>query len=157
MDRAGAGPVTPADASDRIRILFREIFFKSRGIARRRLGHFGLTPVQFMMLGAAMRMEEASVGQLAEEVGIQASTASRILDRLERLGYVRRSVSRGDRRRIRVHLRPKGTALRKRVGAFWGDMGKVMLRDFSDGERRRLERALARVHSNLMGEEKQRT
>jgi DNA-binding MarR family transcriptional regulator len=139
-----------SDSTERIRLLFRDIFFRARTISRRRLGHLGLTPTQFMMLGALMRNDGCSVGELADETGIAASTASRILARLEGLGYLERNVGSQDRRRITVTLRPRGKRIQKRVRRFWTGMGREMFGDFSAAERRSLERALARVHENLM-------
>jgi DNA-binding MarR family transcriptional regulator len=139
----------PEDVED-LRILLREIFFKARGISRRRLGNFGLTPTQFLLLGALIRNDGASVGQLADDLGVSPSTASRILDRLESGQYLRRAMGRGDRRKIRVFLRPKGRRLRDKVRIFWSNMGREMFRDFTREERETLQDGLARVHENLM-------
>ena len=51
------------------------------------------------------------VGDLARELRIQPSTATRLCDRLVRQRLVRRSADRANRREIIVSLSPKGRAL----------------------------------------------
>lgn len=50
--------------------------------------------------------------QLATTATVQAQTMSRVLDRLERLGYVQRVRSESDRRRVLVSLTPAGRRAR---------------------------------------------
>lgn len=146
--RRGAG--SAVDPTEPMRVLFREIFFKARAISRRRLGHFGLTPTQFMALGALMRNDGAAVGEMAEEIGVSPSTMSRILDQLEKRQYLRRAISRGDRRRIRVFLRPKGKKLRDKVRTFWSGLGREMFRNFTQHDREVLQKRLDLIYENLM-------
>jgi DNA-binding MarR family transcriptional regulator len=55
--------------------------------------------------------EERRVSELAEAAGITASTATRILDALERRGIVSRTASVADRRAIAVTLTSEGRRL----------------------------------------------
>lgn len=50
-------------------------------------------------------------GDLAERLGVTASTASRMVERLVRKGLVRRTRSSHDRRTVRVHLTEPGQCL----------------------------------------------
>jgi MarR family transcriptional regulator for hemolysin len=142
-------------ARDRLRVLFREIVFRARSVSRRRLGLFGLTPSQFLALQALMLRDGLAVGELAAELGISPSTASRILDQLETKAFVRRATVRGDRRRIKVFLRPKGKKLRERVRAFWAGMSHEMFQGFSEEDLAALEEGLSRLHKNVLRVEKQ--
>jgi DNA-binding MarR family transcriptional regulator len=148
--RRARGAPGSTEPTERLRILFRDIFFKARSISSRRLGHFGLTPTQFLALRALMRDDGASVGTLAGEVGVPPSSMSRILDQLEKGRYLRRAVGRADRRRVRVFLRPKGRKLRDKVRTFWTGMGREMFRDLSASDREMLEARLAHIYENLM-------
>jgi DNA-binding MarR family transcriptional regulator len=60
-----------------------------------------------LLLGLAER-DQARVQELASDAGVAASTATRILDALERRGLVRRSRSRADRRSVSVALTERG-------------------------------------------------
>lgn len=63
-----------------------------------------LTLSQYALLQALATRKTARVRELAEEAGITASTATRILDALERHGIVRRARAREDRRGVTVSL-----------------------------------------------------
>lgn len=60
---------------------------------------------------------EGTPATLARELGITPSTATRLVDRLVRKGYVTRRQDRGDRRRVLLRLTPGGTALVDEVSA----------------------------------------
>jgi DNA-binding MarR family transcriptional regulator len=70
-----------------------------------------LTLSQYALLEALAGAESARVARLAEEAGITASTATRILDALERRGVVARERTAEDRRAVAVTLTERGRAL----------------------------------------------
>jgi DNA-binding MarR family transcriptional regulator len=72
---------------------------------------FGLTAPQLWALKAVERTGPLSIGQLAEELLVHQSSASLLVDRLERRGLVRRARSREDRRFVRIELTEKAVAL----------------------------------------------
>jgi DNA-binding MarR family transcriptional regulator len=71
----------------------------------------GLTLSQLALLGTLATREQARVAELAVEAGITASTATRILDALERRGIVVRTRAVEDRRAVAVTLSPAGRDL----------------------------------------------
>ena len=71
----------------------------------------GLTLSQYGLLEGLAGRRAARVQELAAAAGISASTATRILDALERRGVVRRTRSREDRRAVAVSLTERGDAL----------------------------------------------
>lgn len=58
-----------------------------------------------------------SIGEIAEQLGIDQSNASRLCDRLQRLGLVVRRRSSTDGRAVDVHLTSSGTSLLKAVSS----------------------------------------
>lgn len=58
-----------------------------------------------------------SIGELADQLGIDQSNASRLCGRLQRLGLIDRQRSRTDGRAIDVHLSPAGTSLLRAVNS----------------------------------------
>jgi DNA-binding MarR family transcriptional regulator len=64
----------------------------------------GLTLSQYGLLEGLANRRAARVQELATAAGISASTATRILDALERRGIVRRTRSSQDRRAVAVSL-----------------------------------------------------
>jgi DNA-binding MarR family transcriptional regulator len=73
-----------------------------------------LTLSQYGLLEPLLDQPEARCNELAEAAGISPSTATRILDPLERNGIVHRGRSKSDRRAVAVSLTPEG---RDRVAA----------------------------------------
>lgn len=70
-----------------------------------------VTPLQYLLLlhikGYPGR-EWASVGELAERLQAQHHGVVALVSRCEKLGLVKRRTSAEDRRRVEIHLTPKG-------------------------------------------------
>jgi DNA-binding MarR family transcriptional regulator len=106
-----------------------------RATRRRRARHEAtddgpITIPQYLLLEPLLRGEALAVRELAEQAGVQSPTATRMLDGLEKAGFVTRSPSPRDRRMVDVRLTPEGTRV---VGA---------RREQIDDWRRRLYEAL---------------
>src|SRR5947209_1210805 len=80
---------------------------RARGASSHERGH-SLTLSQYGLLQPLADTDGARVRELAEQAGIAPSTATRILDALERRGIVDRRPSSGDRRGVRITLTPAG-------------------------------------------------
>ena len=77
-------------------------------------GPHELTVAQHRVLVLVHEVGELSVGAVAEQLGVDQSTASRHCTRLERLGLVTRTRARHDGRAVDVRLTPEG---HRQVGA----------------------------------------
>ena len=92
-----------------------------------------LTLSQFALLQALSGRQAARVRDLADEAGIAPSTATRILDALERRAIVTRARAQDDRRGVTVTLTDRGREalsrqdawLRGRQGAFYDRLPPV--------------------------------
>ncbi len=74
----------------------------------------GLEPQQYLMLLAIRGLpegSEAAIQTIAERLALKHHSAVELIDRLETHGYVRRTRSRDDRRRVFVTLLPRGERL----------------------------------------------
>lgn len=74
----------------------------------------GLSLTQARCL-ALLRNESRSAGDLAKLLGLAAASVTRVLERLEQRGFIRRTIDLEDRRRIWVHLTDSG---RTTLGGF---------------------------------------
>jgi DNA-binding MarR family transcriptional regulator/GNAT superfamily N-acetyltransferase len=94
---------------------------------------------------------DTEVAHLRRELGLDAGYLSRILDRFEDQGLIRRTRSSEDRRRQLVELTAKGrrtfASLDRRSGA---EIGEV-LGDYSDEQQRRLVEAMGSIR-RILGE-----
>jgi DNA-binding MarR family transcriptional regulator len=90
-----------------------ESFFKAVNRARGRAGRVGegeLTLAQFNLLEPLATTSALPAGVLAEEAGVSAPSATRMLDALTRVGHVRRTTDGRDRRVVLVSLTAPGSA-----------------------------------------------
>jgi DNA-binding MarR family transcriptional regulator len=74
----------------------------------------GISPVQLRALTALKLGGTVNLAQLAEEMGVTVSTASRLVDRLVALGWVNRAASERNRREISLSLTTSGRKLLRR-------------------------------------------
>jgi DNA-binding MarR family transcriptional regulator len=98
-----------------------------------------------------------SAGQLAVGSGLTTGATTRMLDRLERIGYIRRLPDRGDRRRVLVELTPRARKLASELYGSFEAAGAglrryhpdqlALLRDFLEGGRKLYEQQAARLQS----------
>src|SRR5262245_47845560 len=86
-----------------------------------RLRPLGLTPTQFMLLGAAGWLEHVSgpptQQQVADQAGADRMMTSRVVRALEEAGLLARRAHESDGRGVRVVLTPAGRALLRRATA----------------------------------------
>lgn len=89
-----------------LRQILRKVSEHSRFLSR----SGGLTVPQFLCLRAIATSpgDELSVAEIAELVQLSSPTVSRIIDRLERAGYVQRKRRSDDRRKLSISLSRSG-------------------------------------------------
>jgi DNA-binding MarR family transcriptional regulator len=87
-----------------IRQIIRAIDVHSRYLARR----YGLTGPQLMILKDLAVHEETSVGKVAKRISLSQATVTNVLDRLENFGYVKRTRSEHDKRKVIVRVTTAG-------------------------------------------------
>ena len=82
---------------------------------------------QFFLLAALDQKEVLTMSAIAQKMGHTTAAASGLVDRLENLGYVVRSIAREDRRKVMVCITEKGSALVRRIREeMVGNLMKVM-------------------------------
>jgi DNA-binding MarR family transcriptional regulator len=109
--------------------------------------HLGLhaTDVQCLSLLTA-EPGPLTVKQIADMTGLTTGSATRLVDRLERGGYVARTPDQQDRRRVLVALVPERVA---RVSAVWDDLGvawQALLDEHSEDELEVITRHMRQAH-----------
>lgn len=75
----------------------------------------GLTITQIRTLFLLRRLDGPNARRLAQALEVSPSTLTRIVDRLERQGLVRREMDREDRRQVRHLLTPEGEGVVARL------------------------------------------
>ena len=80
---------------------------------------------QYCLLGFLREQKELSMSEIAQRMGHTTAAATGLVDRLEKLGYVKRTHGRDDRRKILVQVTASGSTL---VGEVREDMISNLLK-----------------------------
>ncbi|WP_327359182.1 MarR family winged helix-turn-helix transcriptional regulator [Streptomyces sp. NBC_01304] len=98
--------------------------------------HVGLHPTDLQCLNLlSLEPEPVTTGHIAELTGLTTGSATRLVDRLERAGYVVRERDTADRRRVLVSTVPERM---KEFGAVWEKLGGGWLAHFDAYDEREL-------------------
>lgn len=102
-----------------------------------------------VVLNLAGRECATSASELCKGISYDAGAMTRMLDRLEAKGLVRRTRSADDRRLVNLELTQAGKAAYPRLREISMRVLNHSLRDFSIGEAQQLEALLRRVLHNV--------
>lgn len=94
--------------------------------------------------GAPIRLSE-----LSQKLNISAPTVTGIVDRLEKMHYVRRIPDRADRRAINVDLTPKGRALAKKFKSTITSKWKELLARLPEQEQEQYAAILRKIQRGM--------
>jgi MarR family 2-MHQ and catechol resistance regulon transcriptional repressor len=112
---------------------------------------FDVSVPQCYGLEALVREGPLTLGELAGRLYLDKSTASRVVDALERKGYVARAPHPGDRRALQLTATPAGRRLVGRIRASLVGESKAVLADLSPAIRREAARFLTRLTEVVAG------
>mgnify|MGYP002783841470 CR=1 FL=1 len=115
-----------------------------------RVRDFGLTRAQWALMAALYRSEGCNQAQLAEALDVTPMSLGRLVDRMERGGWLERRSVDGDRRAYRLYLTGRAHAIRARVRALSDATEEEALAALRADERRALLDALDRVRATLL-------
>ncbi|MFF0475957.1 MarR family winged helix-turn-helix transcriptional regulator [Streptomyces sp. NPDC004284] len=119
----------------------------------RRLKDLGLYPGQELMMMRLWDCGAARQSELIQSLGLDPSTVTKMLQRMEQCGYVRRSPDPADRRAVLVEATEQGLALRAGVEGAWADLEESTLAGLAPADRAELARLLGLLGENLSEEE----
>jgi DNA-binding MarR family transcriptional regulator len=113
------------------------------------LAPYDLTAQQAAALMLTSVRGSASPNQLTSELGTDTAGMTRLVDRLEAKGLVRRARHPEDRRSVVIELTPAGRALLPNLPPVFGQVTSRLLGGFSAEEITVLTRMLQRMQANL--------
>lgn len=100
---------------------------------------------QFYILNILAKSGPFPISELARILDISAAAASKNMDRLEKLGYVGRSVHKTDRRSTEIKLLPPGRALIDEFDRVTDQKQRPMMENFTEEEKILLLDMLRRI------------
>ena len=116
----------------------------------RRARHLGVTRAQWRVMAVLARQPGSKQIELAERLDMEPITLSRILDKLEQAGHVRRLPDPADRRAWRLELTAKACPLHARLMKLAGEVSLDAFAGFAPEEIDQARALLARIRANLV-------
>jgi DNA-binding MarR family transcriptional regulator len=120
--------------------------------ADRRLAPLELSAAQFIVIASLAGDERKSASDLCKGISYDAGAMTRMLDRLEGKGLIRRNRSPEDRRLVHLELTDEGRAAYPRMRELSLSVANRFLRGFTKAEARQLEGLLGRMLENAQGD-----
>lgn len=120
-----------------------------RTVFDRRVRNIGLTRAQWLVLTRLYRRPGASQTELAEMLEIDRASAGRMIDRMEKNGWVERRADIEDRRINRLYLTGEARKAHKAMWAIAEATVDDALAPLSAAEREQFTRLAARVKGRL--------
>lgn len=96
---------------------------------RKCIYYYDVSVTQCHAISALLRLGPATLNALAADLYLDKSTASRVVDSLERKGYVCRLADSSDARALRLEVTPKGLSLHKQINQDLVEEMKVLIQD----------------------------
>ncbi len=108
-----------------------------------------INPAQGRIMFALWQEDGIPIGELAQRTALEKSTLTAMLDRLEKMGYVRRVHSEQDRRAILVERTQRDRFMQDIYVKVSRDMSGLFYEGFSEDEIDELDGYLRRLLENL--------
>jgi len=115
----------------------------------RRAVHLGLTRAQWRALKRIHDRQGLSQVELAEQMDMEPIAVGRVVDRLQKAGFVERRPDPDDRRRWRLYLEPQAMQVMDAITELSSRLRAEALEGLSDAEVEAMLRALLHVRDNL--------
>jgi DNA-binding MarR family transcriptional regulator len=132
--------------------LLSKVHYLSRRVLGRRLRAHGIEEFnsgQGRIIFALWQGDGVTITELARRTSLERSTLTRMLDRMEQDGLVRRQQQAADRRSVAIWLTPRTRGMFQAFSDASDDMHDLIYRGFSTEQIEVFEEALRHVLANL--------
>ncbi len=108
-----------------------------------------LTPAIWRILALLQERDGITIGELSDESLIERTLLSRVLQRLERRGLVRRRLDARDKRRTVIHIEAEGVELFEKILPIGRRQIERAIRGLPAADLRRLKALLLQIMDNV--------
>jgi MarR family transcriptional regulator, organic hydroperoxide resistance regulator len=105
---------------------------------------------QPLVLNALWEREGLTQGDLAKRLKVTPATSTKMLQRMERAGFIRRVPDETDQRVMRVYLTENGHAIQNQVMKVWDKLDEDTFAGLLPEDRETLRRIFLHVQQNLL-------
>lgn len=110
-----------------------------------KLAPYGVTPGQYGVLRCLWEQDTMNPKEMAQILGLETSTISGVLDRMQKKALIDRVVDPNDRRCVRVVITETGAALEEPITTMTGTLNADILQDLSPEDSAALIRILQQL------------
>ncbi len=128
---------------------FNLIFLNIKRKMEERLKPFDLTHLQFSILMNLHKYNLSTQKEILQYTNGDEASITRLIDRLELKGYIKRVKSKTDKRKKQILLTPSGTSLIEDATKCAIDVNKELVKDLNEDEAKQLLALLQKVHNSL--------
>ena len=138
--------------------LMRYIVLSVESAVNKQAVAHGLRIEEIWVLFRVLANENQTVGELADETGIEKSTLSRVLTRMEASRLIIKHRARENQRTVRIKLTERGRVLARARHPTFRDFEALVVQGLAASDVRNLKNALVRMMQNArsIGEAEQR-
>ena len=133
---------------DNIGVLIHTVDLEITQYLKKQLAPYQLAPEQHLILALLLDGEGMSQNCIAEQLGKDKSSITRMIFSLEGKGYIRRVGCPNDRRSVEVYLTDKGKELREAVSTISTTTRELLSKGLTEEETSELRRLLGKVREN---------
>lgn len=113
-----------------------------------RFDEYDVTVAQWPVLYSLYQEVCTTPAELAEYLGLYRSAITRLLDRLEKKGLVKREIAPHDKRSVRINLTKKGLSLVPKLAEISRETNNQILSEFSNKEIIEIDNFLKKIVEN---------
>lgn len=143
-------PTQPGESGESIDFILANIGHLHRARVHQLFEALGLYRGQPPVLFELWKQEGMTQSELAARLKVTPATVTRMLQRMERNGFIRREPDPEDQRISRVFLGPEGSAIQSRVEKVWETLEAETSANFPPDDLASLRRLLLRLRQNLL-------
>ena len=125
-------------------LLKRQVF---RIIAENKLD---ITPEQWVVMYCLWQENELSVGEISNRTKKDFGNITRIVTKLEKLGYVNKVKSKEDSRRTNIHILPKADEIKEKLQKCRKVSTDIAMRGISENEQKEFINILEKIENNVL-------
>lgn len=109
-----------------------------------------ITPEQWVVLYYLWQENGLTIGEIANRSKKDFANVTRIIEKLEKIGYISKIRSETDNRSFNIHLLPKAEEIKDKVQDCWKEATELALEGISESERQNLLELIGKVEVNVM-------
>lgn len=125
-------------------LLKRQVF---RIIAQNNLE---ITPDQWVVIYCLWQENELSVGEISNRTKKDFANITRIIVKLEKLGYVKKVKSQKDSRSTNIHILPKADEVKDKLQNCWKESTELAMKGITENEQQFFLNIIKKIENNIL-------